>query len=287
MKKFFYLAIILLAVYSCKEKSEKISDKEQLQPVVAVNELLSNESAWWTYQYNNISLSSNYKALDTSSNYIPKAKFLWYLTSGNYIPIEMKSDSLRVYKLYKIPSNNKNSIETTIKNLANSEFKFYQMAGKDFPQFEAKNLENELFNNNQLIGKKTIIKTWFINCKPCIEEMPELNKLVEQYEGKDVQFISLALDKRDDLIKFLQKREFKYATLPEQEDLIKNKLELNTYPTHLIIDKAGKIEKVFSKASELISYLEEDQTEKEKYNEPKLPPPPPPATISESAKNDA
>jgi peroxiredoxin len=141
------------------------------------------------------------------------------------------------------------------------------------------------YNNDSLIGKKTIIKTWFIACKPCIAEIPELNELLENYRNKkNIQFLSLALDKKEPLIKFLNKKEFKYEVISEQENLIQNKLNLRGYPTHLIIDKKGHIEKVLDTASELITYLENKQPVKQK--ESNLPPPPSALNVN-SDKNDA
>lgn len=288
MKKIFYSLLIFLSSLSCKQHSDNKSDKEELQPVVAVNDLLSDLDKWWSYQYYDISLSSNFKSLDTNFNILSKDQFLTKLTSGEYVPIEMKNDSAKIYKLYKIPKTADSSMKPTVKSLAKRELHYYKMEGKNFPDFKAKNLQEKIVDNKSLNGKTTVFKTWFIACKPCIAEMPELNKIVDKYQNDDFQFISLALDEATELKKFLESQEFKYAVLPNQEDLIQNQLKLNTYPTHLVIDKSGKIEKVFSKGSELIAYLEKHKTVKSKSSESKLPPPPPPpAPINTSAKNDA
>jgi len=288
MKKIFYSIFILLSTLSCKKKSDDSSGKEELQPVVAVDDLLSDNDKWWSYQYYDISLSSNFKSLDTNFNILSKEQFLTKLTSGEYVPIEMENDSAKVYKLYKIPLTADSFMKPTIMSLAQRELHFYKMEGTDFPEFEAKDLEEKIVDNQSLNGKTTVVKTWFIACKPCIEEMPEFNKIVDKYQNEDFQFISLALDEEPELKKFLEKQEFKYAVLPNQEELIQTKLKLNAYPTHLVVDKTGQIEKVFSKGSELIAYLSKHKTVKSKNSDSKLPPPPPPATpINKSAKNDA
>ena len=271
-------------IYSCKENSNNEIVQNDLKPIVEVDQLFSNQDEWWAYQYNNISLSSDFKPLDTNSNPIPKGVFLWKLTSGLYIPIEIESDSGKVYKLFTIPSNSQTEISQIIKNLANSEYQFHLMVGKPFPKFKAKNLEDEIVDNSILIGKTTVMKTWFINCKPCIKEMPELNELVEKYENENVQFISLALDRRKDLEKFLKKKEFKYAVLPEQENLIQNVLNLNTYPTHMVINKSGKIVKVLHKGSELITYLDNFMKDPDINFESHSIPPPPPLSSSGNSK---
>lgn len=285
MKNYFYFLILLFLNNSCKENSDRISDQDDMKPAVVVDKLLSNQDQWWDYQYNDISLSSEFEPIDTSFNVIPKGKFLWELTSGNYVPIEMDNDSVKTYKLYAIPPKLKSQIGETIKNLANKEWHFYLLEGKPFPEFEAKNLDNQLINNNTLIGKTTVIKTWFINCKPCIAEMPELNKLVHQYEGENVQFISLALDTKEELEEFLEKTEFNYAVLPEQKVLIQDVLKLNAYPTHIIVNKSGEIVKVFDKGSELIPYLNEFMKDPDRnLKSNSITPPPPPGPTKTNSK---
>ncbi|MEO2069877.1 MAG: TlpA disulfide reductase family protein [Zunongwangia sp.] len=277
MKNYYYILLFLSTFYACKKNPDQKTDEDELKPVVMVDELLSNQDKWWTYQYNRISLSSDFEPIDTSFNVIPKGKFLWELTSGNFVPIEMESDSLKTYKLYAIPTQSKNEISQIIKNLAKSEFQFYLMAGKPFPEFKAKDMEGDVIDQNNLIGKTTVLKTWFINCKACIKEMPELNKLVDRYENENIQFISLALDEKKDLEKFLEKTEFNYAVLPEQKDLIQEALKLNAYPTHIVVNKSGKIVKVLSKGSDLIAYVKEFMKNPDKELEVNsIPPPPPP-----------
>jgi peroxiredoxin len=107
------------------------------------------------------------------------------------------------------------------------------------------------------LGKVTVIKTWFIACKPCIAEMPELNEFVHHYRNKsEIQFLSLATDTQASLEDFLKKRRFDYKVFPEQKELIQGQLNLSLYPTHLVVDKNGHIKKVFNKASELMTYIE-------------------------------
>lgn len=212
---------------------------------------------WWTYHYNKINLTLDFVPIDANSKKITKNAFLKKLITGNYIPIEVKSkDSSPHYKLFKLKDDTNKAIVSTIKNTSMSIYKHYKMENSAFPNFNVKDLENNAHNNSTLKGKITILKTWFISCKPCVAEFPELNELVDEYKNnKNVQFVSLALDADDKLSDFLKTKPFKYSVVGKQEDLIQNKLKLNAYPTHLIIDSDGNILKVFGKASQMISFL--------------------------------
>lgn len=280
MKLNLVLMILIFSVISCKENKgdqPKIVTQENLEPVADINELTADYKTWWSYHYYDISLSSDFKAVNENSEIISKEEFLKKLTSGKFIPIEIKTDNNRTYKLYKLPQNIDKAIASTIKSTSTGEYQFYKMAGQKFPEINFIDLSGNSYTNDSLIGKTTIIKTWFIACKPCIEEMPELNNVVDKYKlNKNLQFLSLATDSQQPLTDFLKKTEFKYKVVAEQKDLIQNKLNLRAYPTHLIVDEGGKIEKVFNTAPELIAYIEGNETFKKIDANGSLPPPPPP-----------
>lgn len=74
-------------------------------------------------------------------------------------------------------------------------------------------------------------------------EIPELNKLVEQNKPyKDnIAFISFAFDSKESLNYFLAKRRFNYLVFPDTKNYISDSLHVHMYPTHILLDKKGKI----------------------------------------------
>jgi thiol-disulfide isomerase/thioredoxin len=90
-------------------------------------------------------------------------------------------------------------------------------------------------------GSVVALNFWFIGCKPCIMEMPELNQLVVKYKEENVKFIAVALDSRDKLVPFLQRMKFDYDIVPDARNLAK-KYDVTGYPTHFIIDQKGKVQ---------------------------------------------
>ncbi len=281
MKKLTLLAIMAVLM-SCNDtkqpNSEKIKGNTQ-EPIVAFSSLTKDYNTWWTYHSREINLTLNFRPFDEASKEITKDKFLKKLTSGNYIPIELKTkDSITAYKLFELDKNKNRGIVPSIKNTSAVFYEYFKMEGLDFPSFNVTNLEGNILNNESLRGKTTILKSWFIACKPCVAEFPELNELVEHYKNKkDVQFLSLALDESSALEKFLINNPFNYQIIAEQENLIEKKLKLRAYPTHLIVNQQGKIVKVFTKASQLMSFLKFETSEtKDNTSDLESPPPPPP-----------
>ncbi len=81
---------------------------------------------------------------------------------------------------------------------------------------------------------------WFIGCAPCRAEIPGLNKLVSEFKDKEVVFIAFALDEEKALQTFLKETEFRYHIVPNSQEVVKQ-FEVSVFPTHIIIDKEGRI----------------------------------------------
>lgn len=70
--------------------------------------------------------------------------------------------------------------------------------------------------------------------------------------------IRLALDKKQDLVAFPAKKDFRYAVMPEANDYMKNQLAVAIYPTHLLVDRNGIVKKVTTSIEDLIPSLEKE-----------------------------
>lgn len=262
---------------SCKRASEnKVEKVQNLDVEIDATNLESDFKKWWTYHNNAIELSSDFIAITEKSDTINNSFFLEKLTTGKFIVLKLKSeDNTPVYKLYELSSQKDKSIVRIIKQVSNRELKRRKMIGKVLPDFNFIDLNGDTFSSGTTKGKNLILKTWFIRCKPCIEEFPELNEFVAKHEeSDDFIFVSLALDSKKELVDFLKKKDFKYKVIPDQESFINQLLPGEPYPTHVVIDKSGVILKVMSTASEMIEFTE-DNIINNPYAE--LPPPPPPS----------
>lgn len=267
MKRLQIIIILFLSIliFSCKEESKEnqLSEKdENLEPQVNTKELESDFIKWWTYYSNNINLSSKFVGLNEESEEIDKKQFLYQLSSGNFIPLTLEpKDGINLYKLHKLDSLANKGIASTIKSESFTELKHFNMEGTDFPKFDFIDLNDNHYTNENTKGKIIVFKTWFINCQACIAEFPELNELVEKYKNRnDIIFVSIAIDSKLKLEEFLQKKHFEYAVVSNQREYIEQTLNLQNYPTHIIVDNSGKIQKVANKATEIISFLENEKS---------------------------
>ena len=119
-----------------------------------------------------------------------------------------------------------------------------EMIGKPAPPFSVKTLSGDNYSDQSLLGKTVVINFWFIKCKPCVDEIPKLNKLVKKYtHNKDVVFLSISFDQEKDIRSFLEKNPFKYQQVGKEGEgnSLIGKYKVMAFPTHMIIDPTGKV----------------------------------------------
>ncbi len=95
------------------------------------------------------------------------------------------------------------------------------MEGKSIFKFEGKTLGGKMLNSEDIEGKVAVIYLWFIACPSCIAELDELNKLLEKYQDKGVEFIALTFETEKDLNEyFIPYYEFEFDIIPNCGPLI-------------------------------------------------------------------
>lgn len=75
-------------------------------------------------------------------------------------------------------------------------------AGTPSPDFDYENHKGGKTSLASLKGKYVYIDVWATWCGPCIREIPALQKLEKDYEGKNVQFVSISVDTKKDYEKW-------------------------------------------------------------------------------------
>ncbi|MGB3466572.1 MAG: TlpA disulfide reductase family protein [Cyclobacteriaceae bacterium] len=112
--------------------------------------------------------------------------------------------------------------------------------GNMMPDIAVTDMDGNKVQLDDYRGKVVALNFWFIACKPCIMEMPELNKFVSKYKDEEVVFLAVTFDKSEDVKKFLKKKKFTYTIAPGEFSAISG-LGIQTFPTNIIVDKEGKI----------------------------------------------
>ena len=139
-------------------------------------------------------------------------------------------------EIFLIPRSAKDDIDL---NKMAAEFS-KKWVGALAPDFSLKDMENQTVTLSKLKGEVVVLNFWFTECKPCIQEMPELNELTKSFDKSKVRFLALALNKKDLVEGFLKSNPFYYRILTDAK-LDTKKFEIYSWPTHIVIDKSGHI----------------------------------------------
>jgi peroxiredoxin len=101
-------------------------------------------------------------------------------------------------------------------------------------------IKGEVHSLETLTEKIIVIDFWFINCGPCIKEIPDLNKLKAEFEMDEVEWFAVTYDPKEKVERFLERLKFDYTIVPDSKHLT-DRFDIRFYPTTLIIDENRKI----------------------------------------------
>ncbi len=225
MKKILTLTLTLVLTFSLSAQTYDFIDSDWRR--------LGKDERGLSFSPNQV------KAFMPSGEAVPFQDVIGYLMNIDYS-----------YGLYVDSENNPVALvfEAATEEEKAAKIKMYEnFKGSDFmmkeqaPDFSLKDLEGDEFTLSEFEGEYVMLNFWFVGCKPCIMEIPELNELVEEFESKGIHFVAVGLDNADKTDNFLKtKMPFNYRLLPNGRKVSKL-YGVTSYPTHLLLDKKGKV----------------------------------------------
>lgn len=114
------------------------------------------------------------------------------------------------------------------------------LIGSPLPAFRFQNMNGQIVDSKSFKGKPMLLNLWFTTCVPCIDEMPELNRLKEKYKGTDIVFLSMTFESKEKVLNFLKKERFDFEIIPEVMEYCNQLTE--TYPLNVFVNRQGMIE---------------------------------------------
>lgn len=105
--------------------------------------------------------------------------------------------------------------------------------------WDLKTFAGQPYNFTANKGKVTLINFWASWCPPCIAEMPDLQKLYNDY-GDQMSFLFVARDQQDHVERFLERKGYDLPVYYES-GLVPKQLYYGGLPTTFIIDSKGRI----------------------------------------------
>ncbi|MDR1097496.1 MAG: TlpA family protein disulfide reductase [Tannerella sp.] len=130
------------------------------------------------------------------------------------------------------------------------------IAGKKLPEAEWKTVNGNRVKYGDS-GKITLLSFWSVICKPCIEELKELNEWVTAHS--DVRIIAVTADSASTVSAFMERNSLSWpniAVVPDYKGNFDDMFRIYVWPLNVVTDNRRVVRKVFiGKKDELTDYI--------------------------------
>lgn len=238
MKKIIIILMLIAQVNIISAQEYKFISKEL--HLMTETEMIKNQ----------VQITNNVLMYDAKGNTIDATQINNIMVSGNFFPqvYGNKNHQAKAIVFRATTKEEKKKIKTQMQRAdPNTSF----VSGKFAKDFTATDINGNEITLSKLKGKVVVLNFWFTQCKPCVTEMPKLNKLVKKY--KNVEFISITFNKKEVVEKFLKNHTFNYKHIVNSDPIIEE-YESAAFPTHIIIDQKGEI--IFRKVGDYIEEMD-------------------------------
>ena len=116
--------------------------------------------------------------------------------------------------------------------------------GSDSPDFSATDLLGHEVALSQLRGRKAVVLDfWATWCGPCLQAMPALQKLHEDFSERGVEILAVNLGEGPERIQsFLKRNKYTFRVIADQDETIGAQFGVRSIPSQVVINAKGRIE---------------------------------------------
>lgn len=227
---------------SSSASSAAAEGKTEEQLLAEENEILSANDALWEKVF--AFMDKNVTESTLSTNY------------GDFLlsAVEKAKDQFsdQEYKTLTADAEKIRAIEEQIAALAPAEGASSTAAqGTAFPQFEGSDLEGNPVDNSLFAGNAfTVVNFWFNGCKPCVEELDDLNALNEKVKAQGGEVVGInteTLDGNQQGIETAKKllattgASYRNIYFASGSEAGKFALNIMAFPTTYVFDRDGNV----------------------------------------------
>jgi peroxiredoxin len=118
------------------------------------------------------------------------------------------------------------------------------LIGKAAPAFTLPRSSGEPMSLEALKGKVVVLNFWASWCKPCVEELPSLERLRRQLKGAPVEIVGVSVDESWEPVKKLtQQRPVQFNILLDTSKSVPERYGTSRFPETFILDREGRVKR--------------------------------------------
>lgn len=119
------------------------------------------------------------------------------------------------------------------------------LLGQRRPDFTLSDLHGNAVSASDFDGRVWLVNFWATWCAPCVEEMPMLSRLQQEYAGQGLKIVGIALDDAERAREFAAELAIRYTVLVGKTDVVLTGRRFGNatgmLPFSVLIDSGGVI----------------------------------------------
>ena len=116
------------------------------------------------------------------------------------------------------------------------------LTGKPAPELQLKSIDGKITTLSSFHGQPVFIEFWATWCGPCVDLMPDLNKLYAELKGKGLGWMSIDNDEdSSDAATFLSGEHITWPNYHDEDGSLGKAFQRHGIPLGVLIDADGKI----------------------------------------------
>jgi thiol-disulfide isomerase/thioredoxin len=120
------------------------------------------------------------------------------------------------------------------------------MVGKDAPDFQLDLLGGKKFHLAENKGQVIVLDFWATWCGPCIQAMPQIDKVIHEFADKGVKLIAVNLQETPAKITaMLERLKLSPTVVLDKDGVVAAKYGASAIPQTVVIDQQGKVTRLF------------------------------------------
>ena len=124
--------------------------------------------------------------------------------------------------------------------------------GSQAPDYQARSLDGDTVALSSFAGEVVVLNVWATWCRPCVIEMPALQRLHEELGDAGLRIVAVSVDAPQGIVgafgepggdvrNFVEEHGLTFTVLHDPSAGIERRYQVNGLPTTYVIDRDGRI----------------------------------------------